>query len=300
MTMHPRDLRLLFHFAEIARAGSVRGAARALGLSAPVVSASLRDLEEITGTTLIRRTTRRLALTDAGREMVAHARSMCAAAERAMQTGQDAQAPSGPLRVTTAIELSVTWLPAILSDFRARYPEVQISVTADDAPVDLIGSEIDVALRVTLLRDRKDVGPANARSLTLLPINLVCRPDLGPLRGDLAERVAATGYISSFPVEREMLFAERPDGREIAVEVPVALRASDRLTTHALARQGLGAALLLHETVAADLAAGHLIHVDPDLDFGVVGVRPICADPQPPKQVRCFVAFLEERFRAGA
>ncbi|MEL7154896.1 MAG: LysR family transcriptional regulator [Pseudomonadota bacterium] len=291
--MHPRDLRLLFHFAEIVRVGSIRGAARNLGVSAPVVSAALSALEAVTGTTLIRRTTRKLVLTETGRQVHAHAEAMMAEAQQAMVAATEDKVVAGTIRLTTAIELCVSWLPSILGAFRAEYPGVRVMVDADDAPLDLRTSKVDLALRVTPFRSADIATAAYPDALAILPIELVCAPTFAPLKGALAERIDATGFISSFPDDVAILAALDASGSEIRVESAAGIRTNERLTAHAMALAGCGAALLLLATVEDDLEAGRLIRVAPDLNFGVVSVRPILSDRQPSAAVRAFLRFIQ-------
>lgn len=297
--MTPRDLRLLFYFAEIVRAGSIRAAARSLGVTAPVVSEALRDLEALLGVTLIRRTTRRLDLTEAGRVVHGEAAAMCAAGAAAMQVQAPRSDMAGVVHVTTAIELSVSWLPPLLSRFRAAYPGVRVLVDGDDRPAKLGIGSVDLALRAY-----HDLGaqtaPTPARKpLAVLPVELVCAVDIAPTGGDLAARLQQTGYISAFAEDRQTVTAFDRDGQQVTVPVVPALRVDNRIASHAMALHGLGAALLLRTTVDADLASERLVRVAPGYGFGSVAVVPVLADPMPPAPVRALVAFLHDQFTDG-
>ena len=152
----PRDLRLLAYFVQVVRAGSIRGAANQLALSPAVISEALSELEAILGVTLLKRTTRTMALTDVGHEVLEHAAVVVAAADQAMLVGgRSTQKPKGRVRITLPIELSIAWLPPLLRAFEDKYPGVRVEVHADDAVVALPSSEFDLAIRANYTRSKK-------------------------------------------------------------------------------------------------------------------------------------------------
>lgn len=167
--MHARDLRLLLYFAEVVRQGSIRGAARALSVSPPVVSAALRDLEALVGVTLITRTTRRLTLTDRGRACFDAADRMLSQAGTAMNIAAEDRPVSGVLGISAPIELCAAWLPEILSLYRERYPDVRCSLDASDAQIDLAASTSDIAIRARFAPDR-------AAAIEMQPDPIACLP----------------------------------------------------------------------------------------------------------------------------
>ena len=168
-----RDVRLLIYFAEIARAGSLRAAGRRLGISTAALSEALSDLEQRTGVTLIRRTTRTMALTDAGLAVLPHAEETARAARAAMDAARRASGtPEGDVHITLPIELGVAWLPPLLTRFETACPGVRVHVHADDAVVPLAASGFDLALRtVFTLQPRRGTD-----TLALLRLDLVCAP----------------------------------------------------------------------------------------------------------------------------
>ena len=169
----PRDLRLLLYFVEIARAGSIRAAALKLGLSPAVVSEALSELEDVVGVTLIRRTTRSMALTKDGEDMLEHAAVVVSAADEAMAAAKPAaSAVRGTLRITLATEVAVGWFPPLLRAFEAHFSDVRVEVDAEDTMVALASSDIDIAIRTRFTpqpRFGKDI-------CACLPLELVCGP----------------------------------------------------------------------------------------------------------------------------
>lgn len=137
-------------FAEVARSLSFTRAADALSLSRPAVSKRINALELEVGTALLKRSTRRVELTDAGTALLSHVDQ--AASEIA--AGVDAaRAAVGRLAGLVRISVPPSYgntvvLPKVLV-FLRHYPAVQVDVELSDHPIDLIAERFDFALRVT-------------------------------------------------------------------------------------------------------------------------------------------------------
>lgn len=142
------DLDALDSFAAIARHGSFRRAAQARGVSASTLSQALRDLEAGLGLRLLNRTTRSVALTEAGRSLLARLQPALGEIAAAVEETRAAQsAPSGPLRINApepAIELVLAPLAAA---FMAAYPDVRLEVVAQSALVDIVANGFDAGVR---------------------------------------------------------------------------------------------------------------------------------------------------------
>lgn len=292
--MHARDLRLLFYFTEIVKSGSIRGAARALSVSPPVVSTALRDLEGLIGATLIRRTTRRLELTDAGSQVHVQAEAMCRHAGAAMNVAAEGRSVEGTLRISAPVELANYWLPGLLAEYRGRWPGVRLFVEAADTVSDPQASAIDLSVRATFQATAAKAAKLTPEPVAILPLDLVCAPALDPGKGSLATRLARTGYIGTSAGFDYQVIARTAAGRDASVRVQAETTSEDRLAVLAMARQGLGAALLIRDTVAIDIAEGRLIRVAPALDFGVIGIRVLPSDPQPAPPVLAFLKLVED------
>ncbi|MCW5725047.1 MAG: LysR family transcriptional regulator [Maricaulaceae bacterium] len=135
-----------FHAA--AEAGSLTGAAEALGLSQSAVSRQIAALEEELGVMLFHRHARGLMPTEAGRLLFKAAHDVAgriALAEAMVQDNQDK--PAGDLRVTAPTALGAIWLAARLASFHAAYPDIRIKLLLDDRELDVAGLEADCAIR---------------------------------------------------------------------------------------------------------------------------------------------------------
>ncbi len=143
------DLNDIVVFTKVVETKSFTGAAEQLGLPKSTVSRKLAQLEERLGVRLVQRTTRKLALTDIGQayyERAARIVSDVAAAEQLVTDMQST--PRGRVRMTAPVDLTTRYLGAIVAEFLAQHPDVNVELDGSDRIVDLIEDGFDVALRV--------------------------------------------------------------------------------------------------------------------------------------------------------
>ena len=147
-------LKAMQTFTRIADEGSLTAAARALGSSLPAVVRSLAALERELGVRLFNRTTRRVALTEDGRQYLERCRHVLAAvddAERAVRG--DAAAASGQLTVTAPVLFGQLHVAPAITRFLRRHPQVQVNAILADRVVSLLDEGIDVGIRIGRLED---------------------------------------------------------------------------------------------------------------------------------------------------
>ena len=159
------DLEGLAIFAKVVQTRSFVGAADELQLSKATVSKAVGRIEEKFGTRLFNRTARRLAVTEAGRQLYERAAHILAEGEAAEDEviAQSAM-PRGRIRLTAPISFGVLHIAPILPEFLAQYPDVIIDLHLSDNYVDLIGEGYDAAIRIASLLESE-----------MLPIDQVFR-----------------------------------------------------------------------------------------------------------------------------
>jgi DNA-binding transcriptional LysR family regulator len=148
------DLNRIAVFAQVVAAGSFSAGARALGIPKSSASRSVRHLEDALGVRLLERTTRRLRLTDAGREYyerVAAALSGLNEARAAVMELQDT--PKGTVRIAAPAAWGSWLLAPLIAQFVQTYPEIHIDLSLTDGDVDLVRDGFDLALRMGRLED---------------------------------------------------------------------------------------------------------------------------------------------------
>lgn len=160
-------------FTAIVERGSFVGAANALDIPKATVSRKIDELETRLGARLLQRTTRRLSLTEAGQAYYEHCeRILAEIAEAERAIGLFTGSPRGNLRVTAPFTLGARFLGRLMPEFARLYPEVRVTLMLSNTVVDLIDSNLDLALRVGVLSDSSYA----SRTLTMMRSRMVASP----------------------------------------------------------------------------------------------------------------------------
>ena len=168
------DLRAMAIFAEMARQGSFRGAAKVLGLSPSVVSYHVSQLENHVGTALVYRSTRKLSLTYEGEILYQHARDMLTSAREGLsKVSTDNKEPSGKLTVTLPSALTRAPVNCEIAEFCKLHRGIDVHILYTDVLQDLIANGIDIALRVGDMIDSS----LKSKRIGQVDRKLVCSPD---------------------------------------------------------------------------------------------------------------------------
>jgi DNA-binding transcriptional LysR family regulator len=168
------DLNSLVVFAQVVEANSFSGAARILKMPISTVSRRIAELENQLGMRLIERSTRRLRLTDAGSEVLEHARHVAELSDAVDGTASKIMSQvSGTLRLASPPSISDTLLAPIVGAFQKSYPDVRVQVFITDRIVDHLSEGVDITFRVGDLEDSSLV----ARRILKYRHQLVASPE---------------------------------------------------------------------------------------------------------------------------
>ncbi|MEJ0028041.1 MAG: LysR family transcriptional regulator [Rhizomicrobium sp.] len=304
MTKLP-DFEGLAVFATVVEARSFAGAARALSLSKATVSKAVSRLEAKLGTRLFNRTSRRLALTDAGRLLSARAANILREAEAAeSETLSQSVNPRGLVRLAAPMSFGVQTIAPMIPDFLKAYPEVQVDLHLSDQMVDVIGEGFDAVLRIATLPDSSLV----ARRLCTVERFLVAAPSYLKAKGrpkhpmNLAEH-ACLGYAYLLGPD-SWRFTHKNGESAVVHPAGGPLRANNGDAMLPALIAGLGLGVLPDFILRAALADGSLERVLPDWSLPASALHWV-TPPGGPKPARVDVLgdFLAERLghshRAG-
>ena len=300
------DFEGLAIFAKVVELRSFAGAAAELRLSKATVSKAVSRIEARLGARLINRTSRRLALTDAGRQLAGRAAHILAEGEAAEDAAlAQATMPRGLVRLAAPMSFGVLHVAPLLPEFLATYPEVSVDLHLSDAMVDLIGEGFDAAIRIAILPDSSLVVRRLCEVLPYLVgspayLNKHGRPK-HPLQ--LAEH-RCIGY--SYTVTPDTWrFTKNDKSATVRPSSPLRVNNGDAMMPALIAGTGLG---ILPEFILRDaLAAGRLERLLPDWSLPSGAVYWVTPPGGPrPKRVEVLGDFLVEKLsrhtksRAGA
>lgn len=250
-------------FAVLAETRSFTRAAGRLGLSPSALSHLIRALEERLGLQLLVRTTRSVAPTDVGEQLLAVLRPALDDIGAGLATlSALSDTPAGTLRITTFRHAAATILGPVLPGFLARYPKIQMEVRVGDELVDVVAERFDAGIRwddkVGHDMEAVRVGPDLRFAVVGSPSYFaeVAAP-MNPR--DLAQhrcvgyRLKGSEALYSWEFQKGHQTQQvRPDGRLVVNDEAMMLEAS---------LAGLGLSYLYEDQVAAHLASGRLVHV---------------------------------------
>jgi DNA-binding transcriptional LysR family regulator len=260
------DLRQMEHFLAVAEEQQFTRAAAMRRVSQSGLSASIRTLEDELETTLFTRTTRSVELTDAGRALLPHARSMVAQAA----AGKDAVVATrgevvGELRLGAEQCLGVIDIPELLARFYARYPKVRVSFLQAGTLelLDLVrAGELDVAFVASPTdASRSTVNAAiTQRVLSTEPMVVLCSPQSAMAKrsraswGDLADEVYVDFHLSwAMRSINDLAFTDRRIVRDLRFTV------NDVHTLLDLVHRQLGIALVPRPIASKSQAEGLVV-----------------------------------------
>jgi DNA-binding transcriptional LysR family regulator len=258
------ELATLSLFVDVAHAGGFAPVARQRLIDPSLVSRAIAGLEAELGFRLFQRSTRRLALTEAGARYLASieplARDLAAAAEMARGSTL-----TGRLAISASVAYGTIRLVPLLPALRTAHPGLEVALDLTDRLVDLVTEPVDIAIRMS---------PSIPPGLIGVPLHpsryhAYAAPAWLERHGPVREPADLTGkpcLLFAGPLQRREWRFSRPDGGadSVAVDGPVAI--SSPLALKQACCDGLGATLLSDWLAADAVASGTLVRLLPDFE----------------------------------
>jgi DNA-binding transcriptional LysR family regulator len=290
-----QSLRRLACFAAIADAGSIKGGAKRLGLTVPVVSTALSELEEEPAVVLAVRTTRKLELTTAGEEVYANAQQMLASADTALAVSKNERVTNGDLRITVPVELASNWLPAYLYRFHQAYPGIKLTADAEDTVVPLSGSEYDIAIQANYHAPNQTPDTTLVKSaIAMGRVNLVCVAAKKPrVRWQGSTTIMNNSLLEMKHRGDSLLAVEKKTSNTVHIKGSGLIKTNNHETALAFAREGLGVVMVMEPSVTQDIANKNLTRVFQTYNFGHLNLELKLRDSLPSPPARAFVNFMK-------
>ncbi len=278
--------------------GSFAAAADKLDISRAMASKQIQKLEEHLGTRLLNRTTRRLSLTETGREFYQRSTQIMDDVEEAEQiAGQMTRRPQGVLRVTIPLSYGQHRLAAIIGAYTQVYPQVQLDISLSDRKVDLIEDGFDLAIRIGALPQSDLIARkiGGVRSIVCAAPAYLNRHGAPQTPADLAHH-ACLGYTLSGTGTAWRL--EGPDG-PLTIPISGPIRADNGDIIRLAALGGAGILFQPHFIVDDDIREGRLVRVLPEWQSAELGIYAVYPSRKHlSAKVRTFVDFLAAELEA--
>lgn len=290
------QLKAIESFVAVAQQGSFVKAAEKLGLSKAMVSRNVGELEAHLGVRLMQRTTRRLALSDAGAAYLQRCTQILAELEEAnAAVSATAVQAQGRLKITAPLTFGIRHLAPLWGEFLRIHPRVELEVHLNDRVVDLVDEGYDMAVRIGQLAPSSLIARRIASTRLVLCASPRYLQQAAPIRDleDIA-RHAVIGY--TYLATGEQWHFTGPQGAR-SIEVRPRLRSNSGDTCRAAALADQGIVFQPSFLVGEDLQAGRLLPVlpqyaGPELDVSVVYPSRLHLS----HKVRAMVEFLADAF----
>ena len=283
-------------FTKVAELGSFRAAADVLNISRPMVSKHVLRLEDELGVSLLNRTTRSVALTEAGRNFLLRSAQILEDLDQAFaEASQQRTNPVGELRISAPVSFGHHHLCRALAKFQNLYGDIQVNLTLSDRYVDIIDEGFDLAIRIGELVDSSMI----ARRLAPCRLQLMASPEYLARSGKIKSPTDLKHHncliYSQFSQSKAWRFAR--DAETTAVSVSGNFISNSGEACVAAASAGLGIALEPEFFASQHLNDGRLIRLLPDWkpsELNIYAVYP--ANRLLPQKVRVLIDFLATSF----
>ena len=281
--------------------GSLSAAGRALRVPLATLSRRISDLETLLGTRLLVRTTRKITLTDAGIAYLVAARRILDEVDNAeREAAGEFTAPKGELVVTAPTMFGRLHVLPVVADFLAAFAEIDIRLILSDRNVDLVGDQVDMAVRIGKLPDSSMVATqvGTMRTVTCASPALLAGGATPRHPGDLVLMKLPCVTVDTPMPSPPWRFRDPQSGAAIDVDVMARLAVTTPEAAAQAAVRQVGVVRLLHYQVVDAVQRGELQILLAPYEPEPVPVHLVHAlRGQMPLKMRHFIDFAAPRLR---
>ena len=284
-------------FIRVVKAGSLSAAAERLDIAKSAVSRRLAELEARLGVQLLTRTTRRLNLTENGRQFYQRCLTILSdleEAEQAITSGDIAL--TGTLRIAAPLSFGITHLSPVLNAFLQLHPELKLDLDLNDRTLNFMEEEVDLAIRIGRLADSSLV----ARRLAATQLIVCASPDYLAKHGEPTHPQALEEHIAlsySYAESQHWQFI-KPDQTTVSVRMNYRMRANNGDVLLKAAIDGLGILQTPDFIGAEAIEQGRLIPILTDYELPAGAIYAIYPKQRYlPQCTRSLIDYLVERFK---
>lgn len=281
----------------VVESGTFSAAGERLGVAKSVISRRVSQLEQRLGSRLLHRTTRRLSLTDAGRNFYQRAVQILADLDDAEQGVSAASAElRGKLKVAAPLSFGLAHLSSALTDFLDQHPAIEVNLDLNDRNVNLVEEGFDLAVRIGELQDSTLVARRLGTSRMVTCASRAYLERHGePLHPDDLQRHTGLQY-SNISYKQHWQFVTR-DGKTLQAQPQIRIRANNGEALACAAVAGMGITTGPTFILGRYLKEGKLQRILTDYrrpSLGIFAVTP--PGRLVPQRVQLFSEFLSSRF----
>lgn len=284
-------------FIRVVDAGSLSAAAERLNIAKSAVSRRLAELESRLGVQLLNRTTRRINLTDSGRQFYGRCLRILADLEESeQQISSEHTELRGSIRIAAPLSFGILHLAPVLDDFLREHNELTLDLDLNDSLVNLMDEGVDLGIRIGRLHDSSLV----ARRLAPAKRVLCASPEYLQAQGEPQHPEELSHHqglsYSNISESQQWLF-KQPDGEPLSVRVPHRIRANNGDVLLQAAIDGLGVLATTTFIACRAIEQGQLKPILCDYQLPPANVYAIYpAQRHLPGRVRGLIDYLVSRF----
>ncbi len=286
-------------YVAVAESEGFAAAARRLGISPPVATRAVADLEARLGVKLLNRTTRYVRVTDAGQRYLEDARRVLAAADEADEAAIGINTePRGHLTVTAPVLFGRIYVMPGIVDYLQRFPATEVSALFVDRVVNLLEEGVDVALRIGELGDSsfKALRVGSVRRVLCASPDYLAHHGLPANPEDLVNHPIIVATNLSANIEWRFM----QDGKPLAVRVKPRLSVTSNDSAIEAAVRGLGITRVMSYQVAPELESGKLKILLSEYEAAPVPIHILHREGRyAATKIRSFIDLMAERLRAN-